>query len=125
MAEYTREIHFLSAEENGLHFNVSHTSLTQLETFLVKDVAKMVHACAPQLWRLLDVLLAAQWQLDNNEDQNMGDEDDKDTYWLELGKDELGGGFDTTLSEGKKVAWWKSVLVVVSEAPWRSSLGRD
>ncbi|KIK92839.1 hypothetical protein PAXRUDRAFT_146454 [Paxillus rubicundulus Ve08.2h10] len=42
--EYAREVCFLlSDEENGLHFNVSHTSLTQLEKFLVEDVAKMMH----------------------------------------------------------------------------------
>ncbi|KIK80292.1 hypothetical protein PAXRUDRAFT_766242 [Paxillus rubicundulus Ve08.2h10] len=129
--EYAREVCFLSAEENGLHFNVSHTSLTQLEKFSVEDVVKTMHACTLQLWRLLDVILAAQWQLDKDGNQHMGDGDDKDTHWLELGEDELGGinlgsgGSDTTSSEGKKAARQKSMLVVVSEAPWHLSLAWD
>ncbi|KIJ69570.1 hypothetical protein HYDPIDRAFT_49056, partial [Hydnomerulius pinastri MD-312] len=59
MAGYGREVCSLSAEENGLHFNVSHTSLSRLESFSVEDMEKTMCASASQLWKLLGVLLAA------------------------------------------------------------------
>ncbi|KIJ18410.1 hypothetical protein PAXINDRAFT_109793, partial [Paxillus involutus ATCC 200175] len=121
MAGYRQEVCSLSAEENGLHFNVSHTSLSRLESFSVKDMAKTMCACAPQLWKLLDVLLAArtsQTQLGKGGGQaTMDNDDDEDAYWLELGEDELdglnlGGVGSASMSEEKKAARRKKVLLV-------------
>jgi len=56
---YTQEIRNSSAGENGSHFNVSHASLNQLEEFSVNDLAMQMEECAPQFWRLLNVLLDA------------------------------------------------------------------
>ncbi|KIK91158.1 hypothetical protein PAXRUDRAFT_150136 [Paxillus rubicundulus Ve08.2h10] len=74
VATYAREICEASAQANGSHFNVSHTSLSQLEEFLVDELAGQMEEHAPQFWRLLGVLLDArnrQNMLDEDMDQNM------------------------------------------------------
>ncbi|KIK75693.1 hypothetical protein PAXRUDRAFT_172007 [Paxillus rubicundulus Ve08.2h10] len=45
---YAREICEASAQANSSHFNVSHTSLSQLEEFLVDELAGQMEEHAPQ-----------------------------------------------------------------------------
>ncbi|KIJ18395.1 hypothetical protein PAXINDRAFT_70853 [Paxillus involutus ATCC 200175] len=46
---YAREMRALSAEANGSHFNVSHTSVQQLEQFSIEDMARGMEEMAPML----------------------------------------------------------------------------
>jgi len=97
METYAQEIRHASAGENGSHFNVSHTSLNQLEEFSVNNLATQMEQCAPQFWRLLDVLLDARHRrraLDEDGDQTMEpglESEDDEAYWSELGDAELEG----------------------------------
>ncbi|KIJ12993.1 hypothetical protein PAXINDRAFT_81977 [Paxillus involutus ATCC 200175] len=96
MVTYARKVCEASAEANGSHFNVSRTSLNQLEEFSVDVMAQQMEDCAPRLWKLFNVLLDArnlQNDLDLDSDHNMDTEDstDEDAYWEELGESELEG----------------------------------
>ena len=100
---YAQKICDASAGENGSHFNVSHTSLNQLEEFSVNDLARQMEQSAPQFWRLLNVLLDARHRrrvLGEDEDQTMepGESEDDEAYWSELGDAELEGA--TTIAGG-------------------------
>lgn len=91
---YAREVCEASAEANGSHFNVSGTSLTQLEEFSVEGLAQQMEEYAPRLWKLFHVLLDARnWQNELDGDQNMDPEenDEEKAYWEELGEGELEG----------------------------------
>ena len=47
----------LTQKESGWHFGASNALVKQLETFQIEDIATSMHACAPDLWELLSVLL--------------------------------------------------------------------
>ena len=58
-AAYSREVCEASTGDSGSHFNVSRTSLGQLEEFSIEEMGKQMEKNAPNLWRLLGVLLDA------------------------------------------------------------------
>ena len=97
-AAYAREVSKASSEASGSHFNVSRTSLGQLEEFSVEEMGRHMKRHAPNLWQLLGVLLDARNTrqcLENDGDQimdsEMDGEDDEDGYWRELGETDLDG----------------------------------
>ena len=86
---YAQEIFEASRDHTG-HFNVSCTSLTQLEEFSFQEMARQMEGHTPNLWKLLGTLLDARnvykhgSRHDNDGDQIMGtkghESNDEDVY---------------------------------------------
>ncbi|KAG1836732.1 hypothetical protein DFJ58DRAFT_846817 [Suillus subalutaceus] len=53
-----REIHNLAAKDNGTHFDVTHTTVEQLEDFRVAELARIMEKSAPATWDLLESMLS-------------------------------------------------------------------
>lgn len=92
---YVHEVCKASSEDSGSHFNISHTSVTQLEEFSVEKMGKQMEEYAPNIWKLLSALLDARHvrtHVDKDGDQIMDTKgDDEDVYWQELGETDLDG----------------------------------
>jgi hypothetical protein len=58
-ATYTSEVARLVQRENGLHFTAKKTTAERLREFDINALASKMQALAPNLWSLLDSLLAA------------------------------------------------------------------
>jgi hypothetical protein len=56
---YRLEILQMTQRSTGLHFQSTHASLSQLETFSMVEMGRMLCNITPNLWRLLGVLLDA------------------------------------------------------------------
>jgi hypothetical protein len=53
-AAYQEEIQILVLKQSGLHFDGSHTGLSQLEGFSIAKLGWKIQHLAPHLWYLVD-----------------------------------------------------------------------
>ena len=56
-AAFQEEIQTLILKQSGLHFDDSHTGLSQLEGFSITELGQKVQQLAPHLWQLVGCLL--------------------------------------------------------------------
>ena len=56
---YKKEMSNLTSKENGFHFLTAKMTEEQLQSFDVEDIMKRIMVIAPDLWRLMETLHAA------------------------------------------------------------------
>ena len=90
---YAKRIGELSAKGNGWHFSAIHASPAQIQEFHIHDLAKDIHAQAPEIWDLLGAMLttnATQHSdlkcspVGGDIPHNNAEDDDDMIYWNEL-----------------------------------------
>lgn len=59
MKIYKKEMSKLTSKENGFHFLTAKMTQEQLQSFDVEDIMKRITVIAPDLWRLMETLHAA------------------------------------------------------------------
>jgi hypothetical protein len=59
MKIYKKEMSNLTSKENGFHFLTAKMTQEQLQSFDVEDIMKRIMVIAPDLWRLMETLHAA------------------------------------------------------------------
>ncbi|KAJ7750539.1 hypothetical protein B0H16DRAFT_1842618 [Mycena metata] len=70
--QYAQSIRDLAEKDNGWHFSARNTSAAQLQNFRIEDMAKNMKSLAPELWDLLGLLLSANRQtMEVDEDDPM------------------------------------------------------
>lgn len=93
----------LSKQQHGWHFSVTNILAEQLENFHLKDMANDMERLAPELWKLLDVLLSAYQKQHLSTlipptavaaNDNIGD-NEEEQYWAEVdGVEQSSGDID-------------------------------
>jgi hypothetical protein len=69
MATYVSEVSHLVQRTNGFHFTVKKTTAEQLREFDIDDLSSKMSILAPDLWSLLDSLLAADSKINYKREQ--------------------------------------------------------
>jgi hypothetical protein len=99
-----REIYNLAAKGSGTHFDVTHTTVKQLEDFRVAELATIMEKSAPVTWNLLESMLSARTQSkvtigrDHDSDIIMESSSDEEAYWEEIGEGDLEGSLISSLA---------------------------
>ena len=65
MKIYKKEMTDLTSKENGFHFLTAKMTQKQLQNFDVADLMKRMMVIAPDLWRLMETLHAANSQINH------------------------------------------------------------
>jgi hypothetical protein len=77
---YRNEVARLMTPDGGLHFDIMHSNVKQLEEFSISNLAGTIKPSTPRLWAMLDVVLSM------GTSRTSGDEDtnEPNLYWKAL-----------------------------------------
>ena len=116
METYKNEAARLATQDGGLHFNVTHANVEQLEDFSISNLAVAIKQNAPRLWATLDVVLSAH-STGTSRTREDDDTNKWNVYW-----DALEG---SDMRRGQSTRWhldrWQAVTTIVSntiDAGW-------
>ncbi|KAG1889562.1 hypothetical protein F4604DRAFT_1877154 [Suillus subluteus] len=99
-----QEIYNLAAKGSGTHFDVTHTTVKQLEDFRVAELATIMEKSALVTWNLLESMLSGRTQSkvtigrDRDGDIIMESSSDEEAYWEEIGEGDLEGSLVSSLA---------------------------
>ncbi|KAG0694157.1 hypothetical protein DFH29DRAFT_815625 [Suillus ampliporus] len=100
-----REICNLASKGSGTHFDVTHTTVKQLEDFRVAELAIIMEKSMPVTWNLLESMLSggtrskATIRRDLDGDVIMENSNsDEEAYWEEIGEGDLKGSLISSLA---------------------------
>jgi hypothetical protein len=100
--KYAAAIQDLTRKENGWHFVPSRAAMEKLEEFRIEDMAREMKELSPELWDLIGLLLSADKQSREEDNQMETDNDD-------LPKDPK--------SKAEKLAERREALLVIVRLP--------
>ncbi|KAI6011403.1 hypothetical protein BKA83DRAFT_4502458 [Pisolithus microcarpus] len=100
---YRAELREITSEERGWHFGAMGVTTKQLEGFSIDDMARDMEICAPELWRLLGMLLDDE-RMGNKPEEDCRDDlltEGDDEYWNAVDEIDLEGFIAGLTTEGR------------------------